>query len=152
MSIFALKEQPRRLTIDSHTRVITRRPTDATTAPIRLVGAGGGRAVTTDDVAMLVNEGHLTLQAGNALLAEAAQAPLNGNWQATYLVAIAVPAAAGSRPAAAMKQLDDTVDRALRQMSWTNATADPEGYAIDPPSPGPLRAGLATAWCTPTFG
>lgn len=141
MSIFALKAQPRRLTIDASTRVITRRPTEATTAPVSLVGAGAGRAVTTDEVATLVNEGRLTLQAGNALLAEAAQPPLNGNWQATYRVAIAVPAAADSRPAAAMKLLDDTVDHALQKMSWTVAAADPEGYAIDPPSPTPTAGG-----------
>jgi hypothetical protein len=141
MSIFALTAQPHRLTIDAHIRVITRRPTNATTAPIRLRGADGGRAVTTDEVATLVNEGHLTLHAGNALLAEATQPPLNGNGQATYLVAIAVPAAADNGPAAAMKQFDDTVDRALRQMDWTIAAADPQGYAIDPPSPGPAAGG-----------
>lgn len=83
--------------------------------------------MTTDEVATLVNEGHLTLQAGNALLAEATRPPLNGNCQATYLVAIAIPAAADSRPAAAMKQFDATVDRATsaeRPTTWsTTSTA-----------------------------
>jgi hypothetical protein len=142
MSISARKAQPRQLTVDSGTRVPIRQTASTSTTPLHIVGAGDGRTLTADDVATLVNEGHLTLRASDALLAEAGLPPLKANRRATYLVPIAVPAAADSRPAAAIRQLADTVDSALRHMDWTDAAADPEGYAIDPPSSAPASGGL----------
>jgi hypothetical protein len=92
-------------------------------------------AATPDDVVDLVNHGQITRDTADALLNTLAHPRLKPAHPATFSIPVALPVPAGTRPAAAMACLDDTVDKAVVQMLWTTVHDRPDGCVIDPPHP-----------------
>jgi hypothetical protein len=91
--------------------------------------------LTPNTVVDLINQGTMSVEAGDAAMKTLDQPRLKTRRQATFGVRVAMQVPGDSRPGAATARLDAAVAQAASAMTWSEVVDDsPDGYAIDPPS------------------